>query len=120
MSSPTPKQRPKFVTEVPGPEARRVIADDERWVSQSYTRPYPFVVKRGSGAMLEDVDGNTFLDFNAGVAVCSTGHSHPEVVEAIKKQADEFLHICAADYYYPHLPALASNLLDMAPVARQR
>ncbi len=114
MSSPK-KQRPNFVTEVPGPVARKVIENDERWVSQSYTRMYPLVVKRGAGATIEDVDGNTFLDFNAGVAVCSTGHSHPEVVQAIKQQADEFLHICSADYYYPHLPALAQKLDEVAP-----
>ncbi|MCC6743341.1 MAG: acetyl ornithine aminotransferase family protein [Acidobacteria bacterium] len=120
MSKPISSSRPSIVTELPGPEARRVIADDQKWVSQSYTRPYPLVVKRGSGAMLEDVDGNTFLDFNAGVAVCSTGHAHPEVIEAIKRQADEFLHICAADYYYPHLPALGKKLEEIAPGDHER
>jgi 4-aminobutyrate aminotransferase len=114
------KKRPQILTELPGPEAKKVIESDERWVSQSYTRPYPFVVRRGSGSMLEDVDGNTFLDFNAGVAVCSTGHAHPEVVAAIKAQAEEFLHICAADYYYPHLPLLAAKLEEIAPGAHKR
>jgi 4-aminobutyrate aminotransferase len=109
------KQRPQIVTELPGPESKKVIEADERWVSQSYTRAYPFVVRRGSGSILEDVDGNKFLDFNAGVAVCSTGHAHPEVVAAIKAQAEEFLHICAADYYYPHLPLLAAKLEEIAP-----
>lgn len=115
MSTATKKNLPNLVTELPGPEAKRIIEADERWVSQSYTRAYPLVVKRGSGAMLEDVDGNAFLDFNAGVAVCSTGHAHPEVVEAIKQQAEQFLHICAADYYYPQLPALAEKLEAIAP-----
>lgn len=119
MSTPS-KQRPGLVTELPGPEAKKVIEADERWVSQSYTRAYPLVVRRGSGVILEDVDGNKFLDFNAGVAVCSTGHAHPEVVEAIKAQADEFLHMCAADYYYPHLPVLAAKLEEIAPGDHQR
>ncbi len=120
MSAETKQQCPQLVTELPGPESRKVIEADERWVSQSYTRAYPLVVKRGSGAMLEDVDGNRFLDFNAGVAVCSTGHAHPEVVAAIKAQADEFLHICAADYYYPHLPVLAAKLEEIAPGDHKR
>lgn len=115
MSSSTQRERPQIRTELPGPEARRIIEADERWVSQSYTRPYPFVIQRGRGAIVEDVDGNTFLDFNAGVAVCSTGHAHPEVVAAIKSQADEFLHMCAADYYYPQLPALGEKLNEIAP-----
>ena len=114
------KKVPNIVTPLPGPEAQKVIEADERWVSPSYTRAYPFVVKRGSGAVLEDVDGNSFLDFNAGVAVCSTGHAHPEVVEAIKAQAEEFLHICAADYYYPHLPVLAAKLEEIAPGDHKR
>jgi 4-aminobutyrate aminotransferase len=116
----TTKKAPNIVTQLPGPEATKVIEADERWVSKSYTRAYPFVVKRGYGAVLEDVDGNAFLDFNAGVAVCSTGHAHPEVVEAIKAQAEEFLHICAADYYYPHLPVLAAKLEEIAPGDAER
>ena len=101
------KKYPNIVTKLPGPKTQAIIEADERYVSQSYTRAYPLVVERGQGSMLEDPDGNQFLDFNAGVAVCSTGHAHPEVVQAIKDQADKFLHICAADYYYPHLPELA-------------
>ncbi len=100
---------------LPGPRAEEVIARDAQYISPSYTRSYPLVVQRGSGAMIEDVDGNIFLDFNAGVAVCSTGHAHPRVVEAIKKQVDNFLHISGTDYYYPHLPALAEKLNQLVP-----
>ncbi|MGE0131406.1 MAG: acetyl ornithine aminotransferase family protein [Blastocatellales bacterium] len=106
---------PKLVTELPGPKAKEIVDQDAKYISPSYTRPYPLVIKRAKGAMIEDVDGNIFLDFNAGVAVCSTGHSHPQVVEAIKKQVDDFIHICAADYYYPQLPALAEKLSKLAP-----
>ena len=91
---------PVIKTALPGPVAQQVVAHDAKYISPSYTRPYPLVIKHGKGAMIEDVDGNLFLDFNAGVAVCSTGHAHPHVVEAIKKQVDEFLHICSADYYF--------------------
>jgi 4-aminobutyrate aminotransferase len=106
---------PHIKTELPGPKAKAVVDQDARYISPSYTRPYPLVIKQARGAMIEDLDGNLFLDFNAGVAVCSTGHSHPQVVEAIKKQVDEFIHICAADYYYPQLPALAEKLSKLAP-----
>lgn len=106
---------PKLVTELPGPKAKEIVDQDAKYISPSYTRPYPLVIKRAKGAMIEDVDGNIFLDFNAGVAVCSTGHSHPQIVEAIKKQVEDFIHICAADYYYPQLPALAEKLSRLAP-----
>ncbi|MBK6799167.1 MAG: acetyl ornithine aminotransferase family protein [Acidobacteria bacterium] len=106
---------PVIKTELPGPNARNVVAHDDKYISPSYTRPYPLVISRGKGAMIEDVDGNIFLDFNAGVAVCSTGHSHPYVVDAIKKQVDEFLHICSADFYYPNLPKLAEKLSQLTP-----
>jgi 4-aminobutyrate aminotransferase len=115
MSAKRTHRLPNIVTELPGPEAKKVLDADARYISPSYTRSYPLVMNRGYGAMIEDVDGNVFLDFNAGVAVCSTGHSHPEVVEAIKKQAEEFIHISGTDYYYPHLPALAAKLDASAP-----
>ena len=102
---------PQIKTELPGPKAKEIVDRDAKYVSPSYTRPYPLVINRAKGAMVEDVDGNVFLDFIAGVAVCSTGHSHPRIVEAIRKQVDDFIHICAADYYYPQLPALAEKLL---------
>lgn len=111
---------PVIKTELPGPAARQVVAHDEQYLSPSYTRPYPLVIKRAKGAMIEDVDGNLFLDFNAGVAVCSTGHSHPRVVEAIRKQVDDFLHICSADYYYPNLPKLAEKISRMTPGAHDK
>ena len=106
---------PEIKTDLPGPRAREVVASDERYISPSYTRTYPLVMKRGRGAMIEDVDGNIFLDFNAGVAVCATGHSHPHIAEAIKAQVDEFIHISGTDYYYPHLPALARRLSELVP-----
>jgi 4-aminobutyrate aminotransferase len=106
---------PAIKTPLPGPRAEEVIARDGKYISPSYTRSYPLVVQRGSGAMLEDVDGNIFLDFNAGVAVCATGHSHPRVIESIRKQIDDFLHISGTDYYYPHLPALAQKLSELVP-----
>jgi 4-aminobutyrate aminotransferase len=92
-----------------------IVDRDTKFISPSYTRSYPLVMQRGRGAMIEDVDGNIFLDFNAGVAVCATGHSHPQVVAAIKQQVDEFIHISGTDYYYPHLPALAQKLSELAP-----
>ncbi len=106
---------PEIKTPLPGPRAQEVIAHDARYISPSYTRTYPLVMQRGRGAMIEDVDGNIFLDFNAGVAVCSTGHSHPQVVEAIKRQVEEFIHISGTDYYYPHLPMLARKLSRLVP-----
>ncbi len=84
---------PKLLGPVPGPKARAIVAGDERYVSPSYTRSYPMVAKRGRGLRVEDVDGNEFLDFAAGIAVVSTGHCHPEVVAAIQKQAAELIHI---------------------------
>lgn len=106
---------PNIKTPLPGPKAQEIIEKDSKFISPSYTRSYPLVVTSGKGAMVEDPDGNVFLDFNAGVAVCSTGHSHPRVVEAIKSQADEFIHISGTDYYYPHLPKLAEKLGQITP-----
>lgn len=106
---------PEIKTSLPGPRAQEIVARDHQYISPSYTRTYPLVMQRGRGAMIEDVDGNIFLDFNAGVAVCATGHSHPRVVEAIKQQVDEFIHISGTDYYYPHLPALAEKLSRLTP-----
>ena len=111
---------PHIRTELPGPEARRIVDRDHKYISPSYTRTYPLAVARGRGAMLEDADGNVFLDFNAGVAVCVTGHSHPRVVEAIKAQVEQFIHISGTDYYYPHLPALAERLNKLVPGAHEK
>ena len=101
---------PILLTPLPGPKAREVIARDAQFVSPSYTRGYPLVAKSGRGAMVEDVDGNMFLDFAAGIAVVSTGHCHPRVVEAIQKQAAELIHISCTDFYYQGLVELAERL----------
>ncbi len=106
---------PVINTSLPGPKAQEIVSLDSQFISPSYTRSYPLVINRGRGAMIEDVDGNIFLDFNAGVAVCATGHSHPRVVDAIKKQIDDFIHISGTDYYYSHLPALAEKLNRLVP-----
>jgi 4-aminobutyrate aminotransferase len=106
---------PKLNMALPGPNARRIVEEDARWVSPSYTRDYPLVAKRGYGAMVEDVDGNVFLDFAAGIAVCATGHCHPDVVAAVQKQAAELLHMSGTDFYYEGMPKLASKLSAIAP-----
>src|SRR5438270_4769953 len=107
---------PKIKTELPGPKAKRIIADDNRLISPSYTRSYPLVVKRGYGAIIEDVDGNEFLDFSAGIAVTSTGHCHPEVVAAIQRQAGELIHMSGTDFYYESMTQLADRLSRIAPM----
>jgi 4-aminobutyrate aminotransferase len=99
----------------PGPRAKEVIQQDEEYTSTSYIKEYPLVVERGEGTMLEDVDGNRFLDFMAGIAVVTTGHSHPKIVDEIKKAADKFLHICSTDFYYPSFANLARKMAEIAP-----
>ena len=111
-SSPTV---PYIHTPPPGPISRALIETDERFVSPSYTRFYPLAVKRGLGSVLEDMDGNLYLDFTAGIAVCATGHCHPRVVKAIQDQAAALVHICGADFYYPPLRDLAKKLCEIAP-----
>src|ERR1700727_1205091 len=106
---------PKLNMALPGPNAKRIVEEDAKWVSPSYTRDYPLVAKRGYGAMVEDADGNVFLDFAAGIAVCSTGHCHPDVVAAVQKQAAELLHMSGTDFYYEGMPKLASKLSAIAP-----
>src|ERR1700693_4898722 len=90
---------PRIQTELPGPQARELLARDAMYVSPSYTRVYPLVVERGSGAVIQDVDGNLFLDFTAGIAVTATGHCHPHVVDAITDQANKLLHMSGTDFY---------------------
>src|SRR5712692_9145148 len=106
---------PRLVTSLPGPNAKQVLEQDAKFMSPSYTRDYPLVAKMGRGAMVEDVDGNVFLDFAAGIAVVATGHCHPEVVAAIQKQAAELIHISGTDFYYPSLVELAERLAKIAP-----
>src|SRR5512132_2796576 len=100
---------------VPGPRARAIIERDARVVSPSYTRCYPLVAARGQGAIVEDVDGNRFLDFNAGIAVVATGHCHPAVVKAIQDQAARLIHMSGTDFYYENLVLLAEKLAAIAP-----
>jgi 4-aminobutyrate aminotransferase len=106
---------PNLITALPGPKARRVIERDQAVLSPSYTRCYPLVMERGEGAMVEDVDGNRFLDFNAGIAVVATGHAHPRVVKAVQEQAARFLHMSGTDFYYESMVALAEKLAALTP-----
>src|SRR5437588_622212 len=99
----------------PGPRARAIIERDEKVTSPSYTRGYPLVVERGEGAIVRDVDGNRFLDFNAGIAVVATGHCHPKVVEAVQRQAAKLIHMSGTDFYYENLVELAETLVRIAP-----
>src|SRR6201997_5365901 len=107
---------PKLVTPLPGPKARGAVAADDRLISPSYTRSYPLVAKRGRGVRVEDVDGNEFLDFAAGIAVTSTGHCHPEVVKAIQDQAGELIHMSGTDFYYESLVTMSERLSAIAPM----
>lgn len=110
-------KRPDIKTELPGPKGRKIIAADARYVNPAYPRPdFKLVAERAQGVWVEDVDGNVFLDCNAGVAVCSTGHCHPEVVKAIQDQAAQLIHICGTDYYYKLMPDLAEALDAITPV----
>jgi 4-aminobutyrate aminotransferase len=111
----TDSKLPHLVTSLPGPKAKQLVERDHHVVSPSYTRDYPLVAKTGRGAMVEDVDGNIFLDFAAGIAVVSTGHCHPEVVAAIQKQAAELIHMSGTDFYYPSMVELAEKLASIAP-----
>jgi 4-aminobutyrate aminotransferase len=108
-------QVPWIRSELPGPRASQLIATDEQYTSPSYTRVYPLAVERGYGAVIEDVDGNRFLDFTAGIAVCSTGHCHPKVVAAIQQQAAKLLHMSGTDFYYAPQGDLAKKLAQIAP-----
>jgi len=106
---------PAVRTALPGPKAQALLERDAKYVSPSYTRIYPLVVERGSGCVIEDVDGNLFLDFTAGIAVTATGHCHPEVVAAIQDQAEKLLHMSGTDFYYEPQIALAQRLAEMSP-----
>jgi 4-aminobutyrate aminotransferase len=106
---------PHLITSVPGPKARAIIERDSRVMSPSYTRSYPLVAARGEGAMVEDVDGNRFLDCNAGIAVVAAGHCHPKVVEAIRAQAAKLIHMSGTDFYYENMVDLAERLAALVP-----
>jgi len=106
---------PSLCTNLPGPKAAALLQRDEQFVSPSYTRVYPLVVARGSGAVVEDVDGNLFLDFTAGIAVNATGHCHPAVVAAIQDQAANLIHMSGTDFYYAPEIDLAEKLATIAP-----
>lgn len=106
---------PNLVTPLPGPKAKAIIERDGQFISPSYTRSYPLVVSRGEGAIVEDVDGNRFLDCSAGIAVVATGHCHPKVVEAVQRQAARLIHMSGTDFYYQNMVDLAQKLAALAP-----
>ncbi len=109
------KNYPHIVVPPPGPKARAIVERDRAATATCYLKEYPLVVQRGQGAMVEDVDGNRYLDFMAGIAVAATGHSHPKVVAAIQDAAAKFLHICGGDFYYESFAALPERLAKLAP-----
>lgn len=111
-------QAPRLLTDIPGPEARARIERDAKVTSPSLPRAYPLVPRRGAGSVVEDVDGNLFLDVNAGIAVTSTGHSHPEVVDAIRRQAEDLLHYSASDFYLPIYSDVCEELDRIAPFSK--
>lgn len=115
-----PFEMPLIKTELPGPEARKVLEKDQKFVSQSYTRVYPFVIKRGRGVWVEDVDSNRFLDFTSGIAVLNTGHCHPEIVKAIQQQAEKFIHMSGTDFYYEVQSTLAQRLSEITPGPKEK
>lgn len=117
MSTAAPAKRPEIKTALPGPRGQQIVAADAQFVTPSYPRPsFKLVADHAEGVWVTDVDGNLFLDCNAGVAVCSTGHCHPEVVKAIQDQAARLIHMCGTDYYYRHMPELAQVLDRITPV----
>jgi 4-aminobutyrate aminotransferase len=109
------RKLPHLLTPLPGPKAKEIVERDHRVISPSYTRDYPLVAQSGRGATVEDVDGNTFLDFAAGIAVVATGHCHPEVVAAIQKQAANLIHMSCTDFYYEGMVDLAEKLASVTP-----
>jgi 4-aminobutyrate aminotransferase len=112
---PAVKDYPRLAVPPPGPRAQAIIARDARVMSQNYRKDYPLVVDTARGAVVTDVDGNRYLDFAAGIAVVATGHCHPDVVAAIRAQADRFLHMCATDFFYENVVDLAEGLARRAP-----
>lgn len=111
-----PSEVPKIVVEPPGPKAREVIEKDNKYIMQSFVRWYPLVAKSGYGPVIEDVDGNLFIDMNAGLAVMGLGHNHPRIVEAIKRQAGKLLHYSLTDFYYEEAPTYLEELSKVVPI----
>jgi len=109
------EEAPKIVVEPPGPKARELLERDQRVISPSYVRFYPLVVDRAKGVLIYDVDGNVYIDLNSGLAVMSVGHGHPEVLKAIKEQADRLLHYSNTDFYYEPSVRLAEKLVQITP-----
>lgn len=107
---------PQIVTSLPGPRAKAIVERDHKVLSPSYTRDYPLVIDRALGCMIDDVDGNRFLDFNAGIAVTATGHCHPQVVKAIQRQSERLIHMSGTDFYYENMVQLAEKLAEIAPL----
>ena len=117
MTTLAPPKRPEIKTALPGPKGQKIVADDHKFITPSYPRPsFKLVAERAEGMWVTDVDGNIFLDCNAGVAVCSTGHCHPEVVRAIQEQVAQLIHMCGTDYYYYHMPKLAQKFDEIVPI----
>jgi 4-aminobutyrate aminotransferase len=106
---------PSITTALPGPKAKALIERDEKYSSPSYTRDYPLAVERALGSVVEDLDGNRFLDIAAGIAVCATGHCHPEVVATIVEQTRKLIHICGSDFYYPPMVDIMEKLSAITP-----
>src|ERR1044071_3643365 len=106
---------PHLITALPGPKAKAILERDREVISPSYTRGYPLVAARGEGAMVEDPDGNRFLDFAAGIAVVATGHCHPAVVRSIQDQAARLIHMSGTDFYYENMVRLAERLAALVP-----
>jgi 4-aminobutyrate aminotransferase len=116
----TSRAYPRIVTPPPGPRGKAIVDRDAAWTSPSYIKEYPLVIAGGQGAMVEDVDGNRYIDYMAGIAVSATGYNHPRVVAAIKEQADRFLHICGTDFYFEGFSRLAERLAKLAPGASRK
>lgn len=114
------KKRPFIKTTPPGPKAKAVLRQDNKYVSPSYTRPYPLVIEKGMGVWITDVDGNIFLDFSAGIGVVASGHSHPAVARAAKEQLDKFFHMSGTDFYYAKQAKLAEKLAEIVPGAKNK
>src|SRR4029434_7871213 len=116
----TTRDSHRILVSPPGPKGKAVVAKDEQWTSTSYIKEYPLVIAGGKGAMVEDVDGNRYIDFMAGIAVSATGYNHPKVVQAIQEQAGKYLHVCGTDFYFENFARLAERLAPSVPGPRKK